>query len=725
MKQFFRFVFVSCALLATTLAATAPLAAQIDTLDPAEGREHWFAIPDCQSSVSEIVRWEAGSPILIWVSSRYSTTFTIQSTDGITVPPTTYNVIPDAVTEINLPQEIMMTANDNERVTNKAIKITSPMPITVGAFIAFRWSGEAFRVIPSEWLGREYYTVNMWQDKVRMNNGDGPEYKPGEFVIVATAEGTTTIEYTPRVGTKNASPGETKTITLNQGQTFLVEAYTSESLSWNTERSDLTGSHIVGNKPFAVLSGHTKGTYPQFPATMYGIKTDFVRNMLMEMIWPVEHLGFDYVSAPIRHNNRIYGNAVPNERGDLLRFVAAYPNTVISEVIYDSIAKQTIFVPISGELQPGSFFDIPNRETPGYFVGNKKFLAAQFSKAWLDHLPPPKVENAPEEKPGDGEIQNPSVNGQGMMLILAPYQKWCNYSTFKMIPGMTDNYVYITYVSSELPYLSFDGQPLQQRLQGGGTKIPGTIYSTAVMQIAPGTHTMRSTNDAKFACYCYGAFDACKDGFAYGYPVGMNYAVSCPDSLVVTDTLIGDEIIGECQIRNRVSDDTSCLGFWRIALSEADSSNISFRSLTEVNDSTHVFKFAIKILDKERYSKANIQFRTKSGLGLKKEFVYSPDVTSTEKEPAIGVTALGTASPNPTSGKAKIEYSVASSVSNVSIALFDALGNEVACLFNAPQAAGVYSIELDSEALALPAGQYFFKMTCGNFSKTMPLIIAR
>lgn len=724
MKQFFRFVLFSIAIFASILNAT-HLSAQVDTLDPIEGREHWFAIPDCQTAVSETVRWDDGSPILIWVSSRYNTTFTLQSSDGITVPAATYTVTPDAVTEVNLPQEIMLSPNDNERPTTKGIKIISQMPVTVGVFIAYRWSGEAFRVIPSDWLGKEYFTVNLWQDKVSMHDGNAPEFKPGEFVIVASSEGTTTINYTPRVRTKKVAPGQTETITLSQGQTYLIEAYTSESLSWATDRSDLSGSRIVGNKPFAVLSGHTKGTFPQYPATMYGIKTDFIRNMLMEMIWPVEHLGFDYISAPIMHRERIYANAVPNERGDLIRFVAAHPNTVITEAVYDNTEKRLVFVPISDTLQPGSFFDIPNRETPGYFVGNKKFLAAQFSKAWIDHLPPPKADNSPDEKPGDGDIQNPAKCGQGMMLILAPYQKWCNYSTFNMIPNMIENYVYLTFQTSEMPFILFDDQPLQQRLQDNYHIVPGTIFSTAVLAVAPGTHTVRSTQGAKFACYCYGAYDASKDGFAYGYPIGMNYAVSCPDSLVVTDTLIGDEIVGECRILNTVSQDTDCLGFWRIALSETDSSNISYRTLTELNDSTNVFKFAIKILDKERASKAKIQFRTKSGLGLKKEFSYSPEITSVENEPAPGITSIGVAVPNPASDKAMINYSVGNSVSNVTISLFDVLGNRVACLVDGPKAAGVYSIELDCVALALPAGQYFYKMTCGSYSKTVPFVVAR
>jgi hypothetical protein len=36
---------------------------------------------------------------------------------------------------------------------------------------------------------------------------------------------------------------------------------------------------------------------------------------------------------------------------------------------------------------------------------------------------------------------------------------------------------------------------------------------------------------ANFAGYAYGNWDADKDGFAYGYPIGVNYALQCRDTI--------------------------------------------------------------------------------------------------------------------------------------------------------------------------------------------------
>ena len=38
-------------------------------------------------------------------------------------------------------------------------------------------------------------------------------------------------------------------------------------------------------------------------------------------------------------------------------------------------------------------------------------------------------------------------------------------------------------------------------------------------------------------CLCYGNWDRTKDGFAYGYPIGINYADILSDSIYVEDVM--------------------------------------------------------------------------------------------------------------------------------------------------------------------------------------------
>jgi hypothetical protein len=55
----------------------------------------------------------------------------------------------------------------------------------------------------------------------------------------------------------------------------------------------------------SVISGHTKSCYPKISRSLCGgIKADFIRNMLVDAVWPVEQLGKEYVFAPIMYIGR-------------------------------------------------------------------------------------------------------------------------------------------------------------------------------------------------------------------------------------------------------------------------------------------------------------------------------------------------------------------------------------------------------------------------------------
>ena len=85
--------------------------------------------------------------------------------------------------------------------------------------------------------------------------------------------------------------------------------------------------------------------------------------------------------------------------------------------------------------------------------------------------------------------------------------------------------------------------------------------------------------------------------------------------------------------------------------------------------------------------------------------------------------------PNPFNPSTVIKYSIPNS-SNVSVRIYDILGNEVATLVNEKQNAGYYTIEFSSKEYgnALSSGVYFYKLTAsgetGDFveSKKMTLI---
>lgn len=78
--------------------------------------------------------------------------------------------------------------------------------------------------------------------------------------------------------------------------------------------------------------------------------------------------------------------------------------------------------------------------------------------------------------------------------------------------------------------------------------------------------------------------------------------------------------------------------------------------------------------------------------------------------------------PNPFNPSTSIEYRV-SSISNVSLKVYDVLGKEVATLVNEEQSAGSY--EVDFNASGLSSGMYFYKLQTDNFVETKKMLLLK
>lgn len=78
--------------------------------------------------------------------------------------------------------------------------------------------------------------------------------------------------------------------------------------------------------------------------------------------------------------------------------------------------------------------------------------------------------------------------------------------------------------------------------------------------------------------------------------------------------------------------------------------------------------------------------------------------------------------PNPFNPTTKINYSMPKQ-SNVSIILYDVLGNEISTLVNEEKEIGSYIIEFNSDNLT--SGIYFYQMKSDNFSQTKKMLLLR
>jgi hypothetical protein len=80
--------------------------------------------------------------------------------------------------------------------------------------------------------------------------------------------------------------------------------------------------------------------------------------------------------------------------------------------------------------------------------------------------------------------------------------------------------------------------------------------------------------------------------------------------------------------------------------------------------------------------------------------------------------------PNPFNPSTVINYQLPVA-SNVSLKVFDVLGNEIATLVNEEKPAGTYNVKFRTQNLQLSSGIYFYRLQAGNFTETKKMILLR
>ena len=204
-----------------------------------------------------------------------------------------FSVTANQITTIDIPRS---AALNDEGLYNRGIHVTALKPIVVYSFIYVNAISGATVCLPTNTLGREYYSVNF---KQLSNEPNSHSY----FFVVAADTGTTTVEITPSATTKNGSAANIPfTVNLTQGQAYQVLGQTGSS-----QGVDLTGSRIrslntgSGCKRIAVFCGSSK--------ISIGCNDPSVGSSdnLYQQIYPTGVWGKTYVTVPPTTNG---GNAL-------------------------------------------------------------------------------------------------------------------------------------------------------------------------------------------------------------------------------------------------------------------------------------------------------------------------------------------------------------------------------------------------------------------------------
>jgi len=191
-----------------------------------------------------------GAPTMtLYITSDQNSTYNVEVFGGASIQ--TGSITAGQVVSIIIPTSLFI--NDEGVFNNKTLRVTSSQPVVVYSYITRSQASGATLALPTNVLGRDYYSFNFTQNSNEPNSNS-------YFTIIAV-EDNTTVEITPSANTKGGwAAGSTNTINLNKGQIYQVLGVTT-----GNNGVDLTGSRIRsvasttgGCKRIAVFSGSGK-----------------------------------------------------------------------------------------------------------------------------------------------------------------------------------------------------------------------------------------------------------------------------------------------------------------------------------------------------------------------------------------------------------------------------------------------------------------------------------
>ncbi len=374
-----------------------------------------------------------------------------------------FSVTANQITTIDIPRGAALT---DHGLSNHGIHVTSQRPVVVYSFIYVNAVSGATVCLPTNTLGRDYYSINFSQVS---NENNSHNY----FFVIAADTGTTTVEITPSAITKSGQPADQPfLVKLQQGQVYQVMGH-----SEGNSGVDLTGSRIrslndgSGCKRIAVFSGSNKITI--------GCNGPSSSDNLYQQVYPVTTWGRKYVTV----NGAINSNNV-------FRILKSDPSAMVK--------VNGSYIP-NGSFVRGQYYDY-NSDIPGVIESDKPILVAQYFTTQNCSGNP---------APGDPE-----------MIILNPVEQTVKEVTLNsMQPNGATNisvhYLNVILKNDPAVIKSFkiDGLPYEQNFK----PVPyEKNYAFARIATSLGTHNIVCDSGFNVIAYGFGDFES------YGYSGGTN-----------------------------------------------------------------------------------------------------------------------------------------------------------------------------------------------------------
>ena len=357
----------------------------------------------------------------------------------------------------------------------KALHIIGDGTVVVYGVNKAQYSNDAFLGLPVNILGKEYFAVTYYPDSRQQPH----------FLIIGVEDGTSVSITFPSVMTGSAvtynsvnyNAGDTLTATVNRFDTFQVA---------NTNGGDMTGARITSDKVIAVCTGNMRTSIGS------GSSSDH----LVEMLYPVERWGEEYVTIP-----------TPDRTvGDKFKFVASEGSTTV-QITGGHTASFTLSNAGDSRTEDIS--------SSAYcrIVANKAIIVIQYVLS--------QQSNSEESDPA-------------MMIIPAINQFSYTYTfstpTYSIAGQSYISYLMIVIKDADKGGLLLDGASISPTL----TSISGTVYVGGYVNVAEGTHTIEHTSRIVFfGAYLYGR----AKWETYSFPVGMRLGLINSVSMFLNPTV--------------------------------------------------------------------------------------------------------------------------------------------------------------------------------------------
>jgi len=402
-----------------------------------------------------------GTELSIFISTSQDTvTGTISVTGSGVIHNFTLGANSAASLEYLIPAffQNQVTSSSLNSVDNRSIHIETDRPVSVYALNkAGQFSADATIVLPTPTLGKSYFATCHREESL-----------PSEIVIIGV-EDDTDIDIRPTANLiGGVSAGNTTTITLDRGETYLIQS-----------NGDLTGTKITTSnstdgdcKNFSVFSGVDRTSVGDCSPGL---------DHLFQNSYPVKTWGQNFTIVPFQDRS-----------GDLIKIVASEDNTTIS------IPGRFPFSLDEGESEEITLEPV----VISTVTADKPISVTQFSRS----------------ASCDG-----GVFGDPFMITLSPNEQLLRRITFTAFPVFSAGFTYYVDIISPT-----DGKNTVKLTDGTGADIPlnftdiasnGFSYTQVTLSLT-GEHFI--TSDSGFIANVYGFGDTPNEFESFGYTTGAS-----------------------------------------------------------------------------------------------------------------------------------------------------------------------------------------------------------